>query len=519
MYAAALCAVVACNEEPVSDNNGPVKTIIKATFADTRTSVTADGTYSWVAGDEIQVYTDGGAICPTTFAALSSGSASDFEGSKSAESDVLKYAIYPASATSEATITGGVIPAYIPTEQDGTIGNAISVATADDSGAFSFINACSVVKLTFNASDKIRYARIEFPAAVAGNVNVNAADGTISNASAQTVSISSSEAFSGDKYIAIAPVKKGKIVIYFRDLDGNTAIKTATITKDFAAGTIKNLGTVSGLNFIEGALPGLFSTQQTGRKYLFSKGNLRYQASTNTFAFADKQYTVVGPKGANAVSNVDSRKVNTNWVDLFCWGTSGYDYGATKYQPYSVWGGDGTLCGSGTSSLSGNSDWGYSAISNGGNTENYGWMTPSVGDFNYLAGTVAGRTTNKYTKGTVAGVKGFFFLPDVWTCPAAVAAPTSYNDKTANWASNNWSAADWAILEDSGVVFFPCGGWVGTGGAMNGDGVQFKFWTSSANGTNNQAYLMSYNNGDFVPNNIGTRSSQASVRLVYKMDL
>lgn len=515
--AALLCAAAACNEDPVTVNEGPVKTIVRASLADTRTSVASDGAYSWVSGDEINVFTSDGAVCPSVFTALSSGRSVEFEGSKAAESDLLRYAIYPASATSATTISDGVIPAVIPTEQDGTIANAISVATSDDSGSFSFVNACSVIKLSFNAADRIRYARIEFTSPIAGSVNVNAADGSISGASAYTVSISSDAAFSGDKYIAVAPASKGKLILYFRDLDGNTAIKTATVSKSFTAGTIKNLGTVSGLTFIEGALPGLFSTQDNSRKYLFSKGNLMYQASTNTFSFAGTQYSKVGAKAGNTTANDGSRQTQSALVDLFCWGTSGYSYGASRYQPWRIWSTDGSSCGSGMSSLSGNMDWGYNAIAGGGNTENYGWSTPSVGDFNYLTGNVSGRTTRRYTKGTLAGVKGFFFLPDVWTCPAGVKAPASYNDKAAAWDSNSWSAADWALLEDSGVVFFPCIGWIGTGGAYNGDGTQFKYWSSVASDAT-RAYLMSYNNGTFTSNDYGTRSSQAGVRLVYKMN-
>ncbi len=71
----------------------------------------------------------------------------------------------------------------------------------------------------------------------------------------------------------------------------------------------------------EGALPGLFSVSE-GEQVRFSKGNLQYQASTKTWRFADQQYDVIG---------MDNEKISetySGWIDLFGWGTSGYDHGA-----------------------------------------------------------------------------------------------------------------------------------------------------------------------------------------------
>ena len=58
----------------------------------------------------------------------------------------------------------------------------------------------------------------------------------------------------------------------------------------------------------------------------FAKGNLQYQASTNTWRFADKQYDVIGEENANVSENYDG------WIDLFGWGTSGYN----NRMPYMV---------------------------------------------------------------------------------------------------------------------------------------------------------------------------------------
>lgn len=512
--AAIAMAALSCSKLEPADVTQPLfPARISAISTETRTTFDSEGKYSWCAGDAVSVFVADGTQCPTAFTADEAGTCVSFSGSKASESDVLSYALYPYSAAATCT-SAGVVRTVIPTEQDGTIASVISVAANDGSGNFAFSNVTSIVKMHINASDNIRYVRIEFATEVAGEIEI-AADGSVSGATAKTVSLSSTTALDGDYYFTVAPVAAGKIILYFRNLAGDTAIKRATLSKACSANTVKNLGTVCGLDFIVGGLPGLFSTQ-ANTQYVFSKGNLRYQASTGSFAFADKQYTVLGPNVAgNNVGDAATRQTQSKWIDLFCWGTSGYDYGATKYQPWSLWGADGAQCGKGTVNLSGNMDWGYNPIVNGGNTENYGWTTPSVGNLNYLKGTVSGRTSRLFTKGTVAGVKGLFFIPDVWTCPASVTPPASYNNATSSaaWSANDWTADDWKILEDSGLVFIPCGGWIGTGGAKNGESTQIKLW-SSTQSASTKAYMMTYANGEFYSNAEGTRSSQASVRLI-----
>ena len=58
---------------------------------------------------------------------------------------------------------------------------------------------------------------------------------------------------------------------------------------------------------------------------VFAKGNLQYQAVTNTWRFAENQYDVIGEENAL----VDT--FYNGWIDLFGWGTSGFD----SLMPYS----------------------------------------------------------------------------------------------------------------------------------------------------------------------------------------
>ena len=66
----------------------------------------------------------------------------------------------------------------------------------------------------------------------------------------------------------------------------------------------------------EGCLPGLFSVSETQQVY-FSRGNLQYQASTNTWRFAEHQYDYVGTQTADGngyyggnVSGSDNRRTS-----------------------------------------------------------------------------------------------------------------------------------------------------------------------------------------------------------------
>lgn len=69
-------------------------------------------------------------------------------------------------------------------------------------------------------------------------------------------------------------------------------------------------------------LVGEFTIKGSGDKVSFSKGNLQYQASTNTWSFAENQYDIIGYGNENISSDYDG------WIDMFGWGTSGYDHGS-----------------------------------------------------------------------------------------------------------------------------------------------------------------------------------------------
>ena len=73
-----------------------------------------------------------------------------------------------------------------------------------------------------------------------------------------------------------------------------------------------------------GASTHLFSVSET-KRVRFSRGNLQYNPSLGVWRFALRQYHYVCQDNANIAADYDG------WIDLFGWGTSGWNSGATAY--------------------------------------------------------------------------------------------------------------------------------------------------------------------------------------------
>ena len=219
--------------------------------------------------------------------------------------------------------------------------------------------------------------------------------------------------------------------------------------------------TVEDLTPIEGLLPGLFSVSST-RQVHFSQGNLQYQASTNTWRFAEHQYDYVGANNSNISSTY------SGWIDLFGWGTSGWSSGANCYQPWSTSNtySDYFTSGSYTNGLTGNyaeADWAWhNPISNGGNAA-YQWRTLTDSEWSYL---LFDRTDASAKRGTgnVNGVGGLIILPDSWTLPSECSFTSGFaeydenNYLYPNWALNSYTLSQWAQMEVAGALFLPAAG-------------------------------------------------------------
>ena len=271
-----------------------------------------------------------------------------------------------------------------------------------------------------------------------------------------------------------------------------------------------------------GAIDGKFTINANGDQVYFSQGNLQYQASTNTWKFADNQYDYVGSDNSNISSTY------SGWIDLFGWGTSGYhdanDPYNVNYQPWSTsysevtssynyfgYGPSTNMTDPNLTGTSANYDWGvYNPISNGGNQTNQ-WRTLTQPEWDYVFNTRSTTSGIRYAKANVNNVNGVILLPDDWS--ASYYSLNSTNTPGANFTSNTITVSQWNTLEVHGAVFLPAAGLRG-GTSVSYAGSEGRYWSTSYC-ESCCAHLLYFPIGGLGTYFIdGTRDSGQSVRLV-----
>ena len=248
----------------------------------------------------------------------------------------------------------------------------------------------------------------------------------------------------------------GEYTVQLSGLTANTTYYVrayATNSHTTAYGREVSFTTESAQSWPNGVLPGSFSVSSSLR-IQFSQGNLQYQASTDTWRFAENQWDHVGS------ANINISSTYSGWIDLFGWGTSGYNQGAVCYQPWSISQtySDYYAYGNVQYNLfdqTRKADWGYNAISNGGNTINT-WRTPTREEWSYLFNTRSTSSGIRYAKAKVNDIKGVILLPDNWS--SSYYALSNTNQSEASFSSNVITASQWATLEQHGAVFLPVAG-------------------------------------------------------------
>ena len=277
---------------------------------------------------------------------------------------------------------------------------------------------------------------------------------------------------------------------------------------------------------------GLFSVAEN-RQVMFAPGNLQYQASTGTWRFATNQYDYVGDATNGNVSEggvkCDNGKVSgsySGWIDLFGWGTSGWNSGANAYQPYSTSTSysdyyPGSSSGNNLTGEYANADWGiYNQI---GSDPAGTWRTLTKDEWVYLFYTRPNAAT-LFGLGSVAGVNGTILLPDGWELPSGVTFTPStsagladqgtyfYNSSGNNFSHNTYTAVQWQkIMEPSGAVFLPASG-DRYGTAVNLAGQGGGYWSSTQYDAN-YAYYLYFRSYGLNPQGYYYRYYGGSVRL------
>ena len=251
---------------------------------------------------------------------------------------------------------------------------------------------------------------------------------------------------------------------------------------------------------LNGAMPGLFSVSATQQVH-FSQGNLQYQASTNTWCFAEHQYDYVGTQiaddygcyGGN-VSGSDNRNISSTysgWIDLFGWGTGNNPTLAfTDYTYYSTF-----------------VDWGSNAIINGGNAVNQ-WRTLTHSEWSHLLNSRTNASSKRGT-GNINGVHGLIILPDSWTLPSG--CPQFNPGFASGWSRNSYTLAQWAQMESAGAVFLPAAGYRYGTDVLN-VGNDGDYWSSTPNYEYDARYMYFYSSSH--SSITSDRNNGFSVRLV-----
>ena len=262
-----------------------------------------------------------------------------------------------------------------------------------------------------------------------------------------------------------------------------------------------------------GILPGIFSVSDSTTIH-FSQGNLQYQASTNTWRFAEHQTDVIGAENIHITQSTN----NDKWIDLFGWATSGFDNTAldslaVNYQPWTISNEYNSNCpdnpfGYGFSLFfldtitndtldididfsidSTNYDWGiYNSITNGGGQDSL-WRTLTAEEWNYLI-FKRNNAENLYGVASIEGVNGVILLPDNWVTPQGISFKSMMGDAFGKeyFAKNNYTTNKWNKMQLAGAVFLPaCGYRNGTEiGNVNITGV---YWSTTCKEQNNPQYL------------------------------
>ena len=261
----------------------------------------------------------------------------------------------------------------------------------------------------------------------------------------------------------------------------------------------------------EGAISGVFSVSAT-KRVLFSMGNLQYRPLNQMWRFATNQYSIIGDFNSNISSTY------SGYIDLFGWGTSGFNHGAWAHQPWNTDVTDNSYYAYGASiynlnDQTGMADWGYNAISNGGGLQNF-WRTLTYNEWMYLINTRPTQSGIRFAKATVCDVRGLILLPDNWNDNIYHLEMTNTN--SASYASNVIDSYDWRyILQDNGAVFLPAAGRREVN-SITQTGLYGYYWTATHQGEDTCYDLQIRNAG--LELGSYNRHKGISVRLVHDVE-
>lgn len=423
-------------------------------------------------------------------------------------------ALYPATLNSSASLDDDSVTVTIPdtytyTVNDGKQVLEVPMAARSTDGSrlyFKHLTAAITVEITNYYGFAVLVDSVVVTSSDAGtehqisgvtSINLADADMGITTNSSPTVAQKKVKMLFGDGVHAMkidqGATKKVQVPVLPVG-SGNKFSISVTVHKDGDAAVTKTFTKTQGTGGAMGRAKMAYADHTVGflfsignnKKVIISQGNLQYQASTGTWRFAEHQYDYIGATAGNTTAA--NRKTQSDWIDLFGWGTSGWNNGNTYHMPYDVnnegeasgYGYGPTENGAYTYSLTGTkkeADWGvHNSISNGGNnTGMWRTLTASTGSeidtlFKYRttstsnmpSGTNDGQA--RFIKATVNGVKGVLLFPDNYIHPEGTNITWSnlyyYNSFNSTHKFGDFAVGinEWHKMEAAGAVFLPAGG-------------------------------------------------------------
>lgn len=243
-----------------------------------------------------------------------------------------------------------------------------------------------------------------------------------------------------------------------------------------------------------GAVEGLFAINVSQQKVFFSQGNLQYIGVNGTWKFADNQWDIIGLMQGSNGQDVTR--------DLFGWGTSGYNHGAVCYQPWStsLTNSDYNAYGNSIYNLydqTGKADWGYNAIVNGGNSQNSGWRTLTIYEWNYVFNSRTTASGIRYARAIVCGMNGILLLPDSWN--SSYYDLQNPNTIECDYSSNVIDYSAWmTYFASHGCVFLPCASYREGTSYCYYNGFEPGYYWSSTSGLDDYAYFVRFTSNDII---------------------
>lgn len=312
-----------------------------------------------------------------------------------------------------------------------------------------------------------------------------------------------------------------------------------------------------------------------GTKINIAKGNLQYN-QTNGFRFAEHSYSMIG--GAefhwdnvhntgwimyaggvlteNNNRNDNETRASTEWIDMFGWGTSGYDcgnnvrlngnpsgnvrelnHGIALFQPYAFKGGSyegydwhAAYGPAGFYNLTGtyaNCDWGvYNDIKSYDGTVTYTkgtWRTPTKEEWDCLINKpekygYAQMIDHRYTdyNGQPKALSGCVLIPTGFIDPkvgdGGKAFISAKNTADGQFSDNQYTEATWIQMEKAGAIFLPESGVrnnfsIDDASCVGHGGIKGCYWSSTCSEDDSRrAYLFRMENEYMSGRLVGART-------------